>query len=191
MSVESKMTCDHCGATPLERIDGPWPTIEVASGMARTHGLHVCPACVSALAAFFKQVPRDLFAGHATHHAVLEFAATQRTVPNAAVALTLHPEVAFKPRRFELQHAAEWFVDDVVIGNRPQFAAPSGKKIDGIPGEVFGSEAIDNLIKFETVHPLMDFKIIATYIGTNPEGALFLCKVHGVMAGFAPELKSS
>ena len=189
MSVENKMTCDHCGATPLERIEGPWPTIEVESQPAKTFGLHVCPACVPALATFFQQVPREVFAGHAVHEAIVEFCATQRCEPKNTVKLTMFVETVFKPRRFELQNAADWFINEIMIGNQPQFSGPSGKKIEGIPGDVFGSGAIDALIKFETVHPRMDFQISAMYIGTNPEGALFMCKAHGIAAGFSPEVK--
>lgn len=70
--------------------------------------------------------------------------------------------------------AADWLVNDIKIGGRSQFS-----QAGDIPGDMFGTTAIDSFVSFETAQLGMDVVIVVTYIGACPKGHRF----YGAMIG--------
>jgi hypothetical protein len=70
--------------------------------------------------------------------------------------------------------AADWIVNDIRIAGRSQFIQ-SGD----IPGDVFATEAVNSLLKFEVAKAAMDVEIIVTYIGENEKGCAFYASIAG------------
>lgn len=99
----------------------------------------------------------------------------QRVLPGNSVQMTTRAQrVAFRPERFFVSAAdtangaADWLITDIRIGNRSQFS-----QAGSIPGDMFGTNAIDSFVSFETAQTVMDIVVIATYIGANPDGCVF------------------
>ena len=90
--------------------------------------------------------------------------------------------VAFRPERVNIgkgttpNGAADWVVHDIAVGHRSQFAQ-SGP----IPGDMFGSQAIDSFVSFDTIQTAMDFSMDVSYQGPNPSEP-FTCAVLGTAA---------
>lgn len=124
----------------------------------------------------------------------------QRIKPGASAVITARPQrVAFRPERFYVSDAwtpykipwwkrlwtktapgkgaADWVINDIMIGNRSQFA-----QAGDIPGDMFSSNATDGFVSFETAQVAMDVKIVVTYIGPNPGGEIFYASMIGMAA---------
>lgn len=115
---------------------------------------------------------------------VLPLASAGLIPPGRDAQIVARPQMAaFRPERFLISSAgtpngaADWYVTDIRIGNRSQLAQASE-----IPGEMFGTNAIDAYISFETVQPSMDVTIVVRYVGPNPDGAPFYASMVGTIA---------
>jgi hypothetical protein len=73
--------------------------------------------------------------------------------------------------------ASDWVINDIMIGNRSQFA-----QAGDIPADMFRSSAIDNFVTFETAQTAMDVKFVVTYIGPNHKGERFYASMIGTAA---------
>lgn len=73
--------------------------------------------------------------------------------------------------------AADWIVNNILIGNRSQLAQ-SGD----VPGDVFATNAIDSYVTFESAQTAMDIAVVVTYIGCNESGVPFYSAMFGVAA---------
>jgi len=71
--------------------------------------------------------------------------------------------------------AADWIVNDIRIAGRSQFLQ-SGD----IPGDVFATDAVHSILRFEVAKAAMDVEIIVTYIGTNEKGCPFYASISGM-----------
>jgi hypothetical protein len=96
---------------------------------------------------------------------------------------------AFRMERLEIDQATDWVVCDLKMNGRSQFAQ-SGD----VPGDVFGTDAIDNFVSFETCLAGNAIDIIVMYIGKSPEGAIFSARYEGSVVSLdaqnPPELKA-
>jgi hypothetical protein len=191
MSIKTTVTaiCDHCGRSVDGNAALAWPVIAFHSGIEaqdtpEAHA-HVCTGCVGQLAEFFPKINREVFGrfvSHASSFEMFDFEST-RVLPKTTMQMTERPAQHgfFRPERVVIEHPSDWLVNDITVGNRSQFCQPGD-----VPGDFFAENATDTEISFETIQPGQDFSIIATYIGKNPEGRTFRCKVHGKRQGFAP-----
>ena len=105
-------------------------------------------------------------------------------LPTQSAQITARPQrVAFRPERVfisaagTLGGAADWVVNDIKIGNRSQFSQ-SGD----VPGDMFGTAAIDGFVSFETAQTAMDVVMVVTYIGVNESGNPFYGSIVGTAA---------
>lgn len=73
-----------------------------------------------------------------------------------------------------LEDVTDWIVSDILIENASQFAH-SGD----IPGELFAEGAVDNFVRFDTVAAGARVEVIVSYVGTDPEGRVFLAELRG------------
>ena len=94
---------------------------------------------------------------------------------------------AFRPERVIIaasgtKHgSADWLVNDIKVANQSQFC-----QAGDILGDMFSATAIDAFVSFDIVQVSMDFTMIVTYIGENPEGAYFNAAVLGSAASDMP-----
>jgi len=132
---------------------------------------------------------------------VLPFSTDVPIRPGQSAQITARPQrVAFRPERFYVSNfspeyrgpwwkrlspwyrapvcngAADWLINDIMIGNRSQFA-----QAGDVPGDMFATGAVDSFVSFETAQTAMDIKLVVTYVGPARTGALF----HGSMIGTA------
>lgn len=87
---------------------------------------------------------------------------------------------ALAPQRLFISEAGggvarDWLVNDVSIDGRSQFAAAGA-----LPGDMFGSTAIDSFVSWETVPRFAEVTVVVSYVGANPEGAAFWGSLTGV-----------
>jgi len=104
-------------------------------------------------------------------------------LPTQSAQITGRPQtLVFKIGRFVISNAgtaggaADWIVNDIKIGNRSQFVQ-SGD----VPGDLFATNAIDTVVRFESAQTAMDVVVVVTYIGLNESG----CPFFGAMVGTA------
>ena len=99
--------------------------------------------------------------------------------PGTTVQVTVRPQVVtFHTKRMIIGGVpADWIVNDVRIGNRSQFCQ-SGD----VPGDLFGTASIDSFVMFETAQLSINVVVVATYIGTNPEGSPFVGALLGTIS---------
>jgi hypothetical protein len=201
MSTKHLTSCDHCKrAAPID--EGPdskghrdfaaWLQLGISGRGYSIEGVHICDRCIVALADFLPGVARENIGAFATHESSIGLDSGERIMRGQTVEITTRVETTFGPRRFEIENAANWLVIDVIVGNRSQVKPRNAwpKKLrkedtSGVPGAVFVEESVN--FTFETVPPDCDLRLQVAYVGENPEGAQFVCKVHGLAAGFAPE----
>lgn len=108
-----------------------------------------------------------------------------RRVPrNQRTRIKIRPRpqtLALRIERIAIGNADEWRVNDIKIGGLSQFSDLQhlGDTVDddGVPADVFGSDAFDNLMAFHTAQTAMDIDFDVTYHGPNPEGQPFACTV--------------
>ncbi len=105
-------------------------------------------------------------------------------LPTFSAQITARPQrVAFRPERVFISGSgtsggsADWIVNDIKIGNRSQFSQ-SGD----VPGDMFGPQAIDSFVTFETAQTAMDVVLIVTYNGNNESGTAFYGAIVGTAA---------
>jgi hypothetical protein len=100
--------------------------------------------------------------------------------------ITSRPQrVAFRPERVFVSaadvggggSAANWIINDITIGNRSQFAQSGA-----LPGDMFGQQAIDTYVTFETAQTAMDVVMIVTYQGATEGGTPFYGSIVGTAA---------
>jgi hypothetical protein len=105
---------------------------------------------------------------------------------NATAQITSRPQrVAFRPERVFVSSSdiggsgtpANWIVNDITIGNKSQFAQSGA-----LPGDMFGSTAIDSFVTFETAQTAMDVVMIVTYQGGTEGGTPFYGSIIGTAA---------
>lgn len=72
--------------------------------------------------------------------------------------------------------AGDWLINDIIIGNRSQFA-----QAGNLPGDLFSNTAIDSFVTFDTCQTAMDVRLLVTYVGPVKEG----CAFTGAMLGTA------
>lgn len=70
--------------------------------------------------------------------------------------------------------AADWIVNDIRINGRSQFFQ-SGD----IPGDMFATDAVHSILRFEVARAAADVEIIVTYIGMNEKGCPFYASISG------------
>lgn len=106
-------------------------------------------------------------------------------MPTQSVQITARPmRGPFRPERLFISGvAADWIINDIVIGNQSQFA-----QTGDIPGEMFAVSAIDTFAVFDTVQTTMDIRLVATYIGSNQAGEMFRGAFIGTSGDRAPTL---
>jgi len=198
MSTKHLTSCDHCKrAAPID--DGPdskghhefaaWIQLGISGRGYSIEGVHLCDRCIGALADFLPGVARENIGAFATHESSMMLKSDDRITKGMFVEICERAETTFGPRRFEIENATHWLVLDVLVANRSQVKPKklfkrSKEDTSGVPGAVFVEESATFM--FETVPPDCDLRLRVTYVGENPEGALFVCKVHGLAAGFAP-----
>lgn len=197
MSTKHLTSCDHC-KRPAPIDEGPdskghlefatWVQLTISSRGYAIEGVHLCDRCLVALADFLPGVERETLGAFATHESSIALNSGDRITRGKTVEITERLETTFGPRRFEIENAANWMVIDVIVGNRSQVKSRkwlkrSKEDTSGVPGAVFVEESVNFV--FETVPPDCDFRIQVQYVGEDPRGALFVCKVHGLAAGFA------
>lgn len=93
--------------------------------------------------------------------------------------------LAFLPERIVIGgDASDWVVHDVLVGDRSQIRVTSSDGGDhpGLPGEVFGQDAIDGTFGFDTVQAAMTLTFVVSYVGSSSLGAPFCCVVLGTAA---------
>ena len=98
------------------------------------------------------------------------------TPSECSAQITSRPEhTAFRPERIIIGgHPEHWIVNDIKIGNQSQFLQ-SGD----VPGEMFASGAIDCFLRMGPVNVGQGLTVVATYIGSEPDGEPFVCGVLG------------
>ncbi len=103
--------------------------------------------------------------------------------PNTSAQITSRPQnVAFRPMKLIIGgNPEDWTINDIRIGRKSQFV-----QCGDVPGEMFAANAADSTVCFDVVLTAMDFTIVVTYIGNDPEGALFSCGVLGDAASWVP-----
>jgi hypothetical protein len=99
-----------------------------------------------------------------------------RIKPGEVFEVISRPQVhAFRPEEMEINVAPEdWEILDLRVGNRSQ-AARQGTLL----GKHFAHGGICTRLALETVQTAMDFTIVARYIGSNKDGAVFDATVVG------------
>ena len=107
---------------------------------------------------------------------------TQAIQPNHSASITARPQrVAFRPERVFISEngdgAANWLVNDILIGNRSQFS-----QAGQIPGDIFATTAIDSFVSFETAQTAMDVVMVITYVGPTSDGQPFYGAIIGTAA---------
>ena len=107
---------------------------------------------------------------------------TQVILPNHSASITARPQrVAFRPERVFISEngdgAANWLVNDILIGNRSQFS-----QAGQIPGDIFATTAIDSFVSFETAQTAMDVVMVITYVGPTSDGQPFYGAIIGTAA---------
>ena len=107
---------------------------------------------------------------------------TQAILPNHSASITARPQrVAFRPERVFISEngdgAANWLVNDILIGNRSQFS-----QAGQIPGDIFATTAIDSFVSFETAQTAMDVVMVITYVGPTSDGQPFYGAIIGTAA---------
>jgi hypothetical protein len=99
-----------------------------------------------------------------------------RVQPGQSARYTNRPQrPPFLWQRFEIKDPELWMILDVAIGNCSLFKQnPSGGM--GVSAQRLNEEG---LLCKDVCQVAQDFSIVALYIGTDPEGAEFDCKVIG------------
>jgi len=109
-------------------------------------------------------------------------------LPNQSAQITARPQrVAFRPERVFISAAgsarvggngaADWIVNDILIGNRSQFS-----QAGQVPGDMFATNAIDGFVSFETAQTAMDVVMVVTYVGPAEHGLPFYGSIVGTAA---------
>jgi len=119
---------------------------------------------------------------------VLPMSTGVRILPNQSAQITARPQrVAFRPERVFISAAgsaavggngaADWIVNDILIGNRSQFS-----QAGQVPGDMFATNAIDGFVSFETAQTAMDVVMVVTYVGPAEHGLPFYGSIVGTAA---------
>ncbi len=97
--------------------------------------------------------------------------------PGHTAQITSRPHrSSFRPQRLIIGgDAAAWRVVDIRIGNRSQIG-----QAGEIDGAMFGREARDPIIRFETCQTAMDVVLTVRYEGSIAKGEVFLATLIGV-----------
>jgi hypothetical protein len=97
---------------------------------------------------------------------------------NASARITSRPQTGdFRPDRIILGGVpSDWIIGEVKVGNSSQLA-----QAGDLPGGMFALGSTLPAYPLETILVGMDFSLLATYVGTNPDGAPFVCGVIGDM----------
>ncbi len=100
----------------------------------------------------------------------LPLSSTHRVRPGDVAQVSVRPTSPVRPSRLIIGgDVGAWVVRDIRVGNMSQIAQ-SGD----IPGEIFSSAAIDTFVNFQTVQTAMDFSLMVSYVGADPEGGMFV-----------------
>ncbi len=122
-------------------------------------------------------VPTWSSSPHPVDRIVLPMSSGVRVKPGESVQITSRPQnMAFRPERIVIGgEPNHWLVNEIKIGRRSQLA-------DGgdLPGAAFAADAQDAHVRLDVVLTSMNFTMVVTYIGPDPEGALFVCSATGV-----------
>lgn len=190
MSIKVTHHCDHCQSPiptslssedpPLADVTSSAVQLAVRNGNVVVADLHICQSCIPHLASFLPGVDRSRFAQLATYDDEIGMRSKERVLPGHTVKMTANLVAEFEVNRVILpERSEEWAINDIVVGFRSQFAQGGD-----VPGDMF-KENVDGMhLSFDACSPKRPLTIIATYIGKNPEGAIFMAIAHGRARGF-------
>ena len=102
-----------------------------------------------------------------------------RILPSTGAQITAtQQDIAFRPERIILGGRPDrWVINNILVGQRSQLA-----QAGDVPGQAFAATFRGSMTSFDTVQTGMDFRIIATYVGTEAEGEPFLACAIGTVA---------
>lgn len=122
-------------------------------------------------------VPTWSSSPHPVDRIVLPMSSGVRIKPGESAKITSRPQnMAFRPERIVIGgEPNHWLVNEIKIGRRSQLA-DSGD----LPGAAFTADAQDAHVRLDVVLTAMNFTMVVTYVGPDPEGALFVCSATGV-----------
>ena len=114
---------------------------------------------------------------------ILQVASKEPLQPAVKTTITARIQNAsFQVHRLEIENSgtaggcADWFVEDLRINGKTQFAQPGP-----IPGDLFATTALDSFVKLETCTAGNAIEIDMHYIGPNPQGAIFTAHFEGTV----------
>ena len=118
------------------------------------------------------------------NHTILPMSTGVPILPTQAAQITGRPQVeAYRVDQYKVSNAgtaggaADWIVNNILIGNRSQFVQ-SGD----VPGDLFATNAVGTFVRFDTAQTVMDIVVVVTYIGLNESGCPFFSAMIGTAA---------
>lgn len=94
----------------------------------------------------------------------------------SAVEIVVQPQTAFRAERLvvPIAIASLFVIENIRIGRVAQFAGEGG-----VPAQLFSSEAIDTVVRFDTAAPGTEIRFRVRYIGDDPVGVRFTAVMIG------------
>ena len=118
------------------------------------------------------------------NHTILPMSTGVPILPTQAAQITGRPQVeAYRVDQYKVSNAgtaggaADWIVNNILIGNRSQFVQ-SGD----VPGDLFATNAVGTFVRFDMAQTAMDIVVVVTYIGLNESGCPFFSAMIGTAA---------
>src|SRR5262245_34728730 len=96
--------------------------------------------------------------------------------PGQPARIKSRPQIStFRPERIVIGgDPNDWVVSEIMIGRRSQLCDDGA-----LPGVVFSAYADGLEVRLDTVATDQNFSMQVEYVGSNPEGAPFICSVTG------------
>lgn len=190
--IEAKISCDRCDGVALVKQDrlGQENFVGLAvSALGQSIAMHLCELCYVAFAGFLKS-NRDMLGKLTSHVSTVKCRAEARVPRDKTIQFTdrIGNAGAFAISRIVLDRPTDWRIEYVQIGNRNQLTNEHGEHLTPLPGSRFTEDDDGGDLEYETCQPRMDFVLVATYVGGNPEGGQLSFILHGRRHGFAPAL---
>lgn len=101
-----------------------------------------------------------------------------KLAPGGQHTVTARPRTSFRPEDFSIHgDRTRWRVHNILLGNRPQFAANQAP----VPGTEFGHGGVCEHLRLDRTQHMMDFALVVEYVGPEPDGEVFEATVVGTV----------